>query len=99
MTLNTLLDHTRQKLSDQLTREFLYLLNKNAKTALQIASDKYSESPDDSARGQIYSEMNLLYQEKEKAVDEIVETLLKKDSLVNNESSAMAASMDHQSAS
>ena len=79
MTLNILLEHSRKKLSEQLTQEFLYLLNKNSKTALQIADEKHSENPDSNAYQQIYSEMSLLYQQKEKAVDEIVETLLKKE--------------------
>ena len=61
MTLNALLDHSRRKLSEQLTREFLYLLNKNQQTALQIATEKRSENPDNSAYEQIYSEMSLLY--------------------------------------
>ena len=87
MTLNTLLEHCRQKLSEQLTREFLYLLNKNSKTALQIACEKHTENLDNSAYEQIYSDMSLLFQQKEKAVDDIVETLLKKEkdsSLLND---------------
>ena len=72
-----------------MTQEFLYLLNRNSKNALQIADELHQANPDSDAHEQVYSEMSVLYKQKEKAVNELVETLLKKeDSTLNQDQAA-----------
>ena len=77
MTLKVLLDHCTNCLADP--QEFLYLLNKNGKTALDLANELHAKNPDSQAYKQIYQELGVLYSAKEKEIEDVVQTLLKKD--------------------
>jgi len=55
------------------------LLNKNGKTALDLANELHAKNPESQAYKQIYQELGVLYSAKEKEIEDVVQKLLKKD--------------------
>mmetsp|Transcript_6329 Transcript_6329/g.7510 ORF Transcript_6329/g.7510 Transcript_6329/m.7510 type:complete len:164 (-) Transcript_6329:4027-4518(-) len=77
--LDILLKHITKALSDEHLQNILYLTNKDGKTALDLAKTLASENPDSTARAEIYEQLRNLYLAKEKEIEDVVETLLKKE--------------------
>ena len=88
MTLQTLLNHCTKSMKEEKAREFLYLLNKDNKTAFQLAKELHENNAENEAYEHIFAELGNLYSAKEKAIEDVVQTLYKQQEEEENLSAA-----------